>query len=388
MSAADTYDVIIAGAGIVGASVAFHAARQGLKVAVLDGSGPAAAASGASDGAVSVASKRPGLMAALAGASLSYCGDLARPGGVLQGVFHARPSFLLARNKAETDALDRLSEMLADESLPVDVRSDTNAARSRLAGLGAGVTRVLELSGEGHMLGYRAVRAFLLHANAACHWPCRVNAFEAGHDQVTLHTSLGEMRAARLVLATGMGSADLVPDLPLIARSGQLIVTDRATGSDWPDLPGPLTSAAYLLDKSAPAHASGAQTPVVIDPLATGQLLIGSSREDGGSEAQTDFPTIRRILASSVGILPAVAQRRVIRVFAGVRTASADGFPMLGALPHAPNVIVATGFEGDGICLAPLVGQTVAALLTDTIPQADIAALSPARFAQRKVVER
>ncbi|MFZ1681898.1 MAG: FAD-dependent oxidoreductase, partial [Rhizobiaceae bacterium] len=60
MERGDACDVVVVGAGIVGASIAHHLARRGLAVTVIDRIGPAAAASGASDGAVSVASKRPG----------------------------------------------------------------------------------------------------------------------------------------------------------------------------------------------------------------------------------------------------------------------------------------------------------------------------------------
>ena len=381
------YDVIIAGAGIVGASIAWHASRKGLDVAIIDASGPAAAATGASDGAVSVASKRPGIMAKLAGASLSYCRELASQRQVLRGVFHPRPSFLFARSNTEIDALDCLAEMLSDQALPVAVVRDGTADNSSIAGLGACVTRVVELSGEGHMLGFEATRSFLKASGVTCHWPCRLDAFEAGTAQVVLQTSKCEMRAARLVLATGMGSSKLFPQLPLSARSGQLIVTDRAAGPDWPGLPGSLTSAAYLLDKSAPRRIES-QIPVVIDPLATGQLLIGSSREDGGSEIQTDFKTVRSILASGVACLPALANRRIIRVFAGVRTASEDGLPIVGEMPGASNVFLATGFEGDGICLAPLVGKHIAGLLDGEFTHAEFGALSPARFVTKKVAAR
>ena len=78
------------GAGIIGAAIAYHLAIAGLRVAVVDAIGPAAAASGASDGAVSVASKKPGTMARLATPSLLYSRDLAA-GGPLQGAYQPRP---------------------------------------------------------------------------------------------------------------------------------------------------------------------------------------------------------------------------------------------------------------------------------------------------------
>ena len=64
--------VIVIGAGIVGASAAYFLGRAGYAVRILDAVAPAAGATGSADGAVSVASKRPGPMmeAALAGVAL------------------------------------------------------------------------------------------------------------------------------------------------------------------------------------------------------------------------------------------------------------------------------------------------------------------------------
>ena len=81
------FDLVVVGAGIVGASVSWHAAQRGLRVAVVDGIGPAAGASGASDGAVSVASKREGILADVAYESLEYCKELAKRNGPLAGIF-------------------------------------------------------------------------------------------------------------------------------------------------------------------------------------------------------------------------------------------------------------------------------------------------------------
>lgn len=387
MTPARSYDVIISGAGITGASIAWHASQKHLRVAIIDASGPAAGASGAADGAVSVASKKPGIMADLAGRSLTYCKALAGKGQVLEGTFSLRPTFLFGAGQREYDALDRLVHMLADQNLQVSLQRDGRASDSSVPGLGANIGRVIELTGEGHMLGYEAVHAYLSAGSVDRYFPCKLEAFEATRDHVRIQTSLGEMTAGKLVIATGMGTSGLLPDLPLLPRSGQLLVTDRIAGPEWRDIPGPLTSAAYLMDKSEERQTLP-QAPVVIDPLRTGQLLIGSSREDNGTAAQTDFKTVKNIMASAVNCLPALANRRVIRVFAGVRTATGDGMPIVGALPAFPNVIVATGFEGDGICLSATVGREVAEMLCDNRPGFDLTPLSPARFGQAKAVAR
>ena len=125
---------------------------------------------------------------------------------------------------------------------------------------------------------------------------------------------------------------------------------------------------------------------MVIDPLATGQLLIGSSRETGGSERQTDFATVRTLLKSAADCLPALRRRRVLRVFAGVRAATPDAVPYAGLLPGCRNAFVAAGFEGDGICLAPLVGRAFAGWVSSGKTEPGFDRLDPARVTSNQAV--
>ena len=56
-----------------------------------------------------------------------------------------------------------------------------------------------------------------------------------------------------------------------------------------------------------------------------------------------------------------------------------DGLPLIGRA--GSNLIVATGFEGDGICLGPLAGKVVAQLAAGQAPAIDLAPFDPDRFA-------
>jgi glycine/D-amino acid oxidase-like deaminating enzyme len=70
----------------------------------------------------------------------------------------------------------------------------------------------------------------------------------------------------------------------------------------------------------------------------------------------------------------------VIRVFTGVRAAIEDGLPVVGKVPGYLRVWVATGFEGDGICLSALVGREMAAAIAQRTPKDEMKDLSPCRF--------
>lgn len=376
------HDVAIAGAGIIGASIAWHLAQAGLRVVVIDAQGPAAAASGASDGAVSVASKKPGPLARLASASLLYTRDLAAQ-GLLAQAFHARPSYVFGQGEAELAALDALIEKLAQISGPVQVTGDGRAAL--LSGVGPEVERVVALTGEGHMPGHKAVRAYLATPGVTTLWPARVQGIEADDAGVTINLGTTHLRVGHLVAALGTSTQNIFPHLPVQPRAGQLFVTDRGPVGA---LPGSLTAAAYLVAKT---ESTGALPlpPVVIDPLQTGQFLIGSSRENHDDPSRVDFTTMRQLMRRAVDAFPALSGRRIIRAFAGIRAATSDDLPIIGTLRDEPRITIATGFEGDGICLSALMGREVAHLVRGLPPSdaiaADLALLSPNRFTSERV---
>lgn len=376
------FDLVVAGAGVIGASIAWHAVQQGLRVAVVDVIGPAAAASGASDGAVSVASKRPGVLADMANASLAYCYELAQPGGPLEHVFFPRPSYFFSSGEQESHALDQLLEKLREMNGLVKVVSDENKPSNFRLDLGQSVQRLVEIGGEGHMLGYSATNAYLQHARAECFWRTQVTSFDESDGSILVQMGTTSLKAKNLVLALGLGTGQMLPWLPLIPRAGQLIVTDAGQGFVQ-RLPGAMTAASYLLSKSSNTIADF-PTPVVIDPLKTGQFLIGSSREPHNDATRTDLTILKALLARAVDCYPVLKHRRVIRAFTGVRAAIQDGLPVVGKVPGSSRVWVATGFEGDGICLSALVGREMAAAIAQKTHDDEMKDLSPSRFKLKK----
>jgi glycine/D-amino acid oxidase-like deaminating enzyme len=374
--------VIVVGAGIIGACTAYFLAEAGARVTVLDALVPAAGASGASDGAVSVASKRPGPMMRLARQSRAMYVSLARDQSqVLHDVFHQRPTFLFARNALEAELIAQQGQDLISEGEHVQALTRTELL-DRVPGLGPEVRAGLEVGSDGHALGYRVVQRMLAGAQADIKRHHAVQRIATHGGRVTgVVTDKGLLAADKVVITAGMGSHPLLEldagDV-LIPRKGQLIVTDRAVASGAA-MAGPLMSAGYL---AAKRHVTQGLNSInlVIDPLTTGQFLIGGSREVGVADRQTDVHTIATILQEALAAYPALSRQRVLRTFSGVRIGTRDGLPIVGRHPRIEGLLIGTGFEGDGICLAPLMGDALARLIFDRAPMADIAALAPARF--------
>lgn len=381
--------MIVVGAGIVGAACAYFLSQAGYRVRLLETHAPASAASGAADGAVSVASKRPGAMMTTALAGIELYRSLARD-GLLAGLFTARPTVMIAENDDEAASLEGHATALSGGGMKLR-RLEAADLRRDLPSVASSARLGIVVEDEGHAIGYDLVRRFIAASGVRVERETPVTGLvrgPSGRSVVAVSTPNGPVRADHFIIAAGNGSADLIglPDV-MRPRKGQLAVTERAHALAA-SLPGSLMSCAYLLSKDAIKAGSGGTARrfgLVIDPLRTGQFLIGGTREERG-DTTTDLDAVRTMLTSAVRLLPGLAALRVIRTFAGVRTATRDGLPIVGRIPGCDNLLVATGFEGDGICLGPLIARAISQLVAGAAVAVDLAPFSPGRFEQRSLV--
>lgn len=378
---------LIAGCGIVGAATAFFLARRGVDVTLIDREGPAAAATGAADGAVSVASKRPGpmMVAALSGVAL-YRQLLAE--GVLTGLFKPRSTYIVAASEAECAVLEAHVAALASAGVSVETLG-RETVKARFPALSPSTLMGAEVKGDGHAIGYQIVNRLLSASGVTVKRGVSASHLIEGADgRISgIATDKGDFNADAVIVAAGNGTAPLLRlEGVMKPRKGQLLVTERAPALNA-SMPGSIMSGRYLLSKGsqkgAPASARG--YGLVIDPLVTGQFLIGGTREDTDTRHSNDFDAVRHILADAVAMVPDLARLRLLRAFAGVRTAVVDGLPMVGRWPRHENLFVAAGFEGDGICLGPVMGQAIAALVCGEAPALDLTPFQPARFSACEV---
>lgn len=381
--------MVVVGAGIVGAATCYFLSRRGFRVRLIEASAPSAAASGAADGAVSVASKRPGAMMTAALAGIALYRRLERD-GPFAGLFKTRPTVMVAEDDREAERLVEHAAALAGEGMRLR-HLEGQALRRHLPGVAHHVRLAVEVGEEGHAIGYEIVRRLIAASGVTVERGIAVTGLapvDGRTGMTAVRTARGVVEADHVVIAAGGGSAALLglPDATR-PRKGQLVVTERSPALAA-SLPGSLMSCRYLLSKDAIRAASaetGRRFGLVIDPLRTGQFLIGSTREER-DDTGNDHDAVSRLLASAVKLMPALARLRAIRVFAGVRTATRDGLPIVGRMPGFDNLLVATGFEGDGICLGPLIGREIARLVAGETPELDLAPFAPGRFAPRSLV--
>jgi glycine oxidase len=115
-------------------------------------------------------------------------------------------------------------------------------------------------------------------------------------------------------------------------------------------------------------------------PWEDGTLLVGATVEDTGFEERTTVAGVRDLLEAACELVPQAWKAGFAGARAGLRPATTDELPIIGASRVVPNLMYATGHYRNGILLAPLTAQLVADAMIDNRVDPALEAVSPARF--------
>lgn len=332
-------DVLIVGAGIVGAACALECVVSGLTVTVVEpavvGGGATAAGMGHivvmddSEAQFQLTNYSEALWHELAPQLPADCEFL--PCGTLW----------VAADEEEFQEVLRKHQFYSSRNVVSHVLDGSEIAQAEPK-LRPGLAGGLLVSGDCVVYSPCVARYLLEQAEqhgARLLTGQRVLAIEEG--RATL--SDGSYLTAGLVLnAAGTAARDLVPGLDIQPRKGHLLITDRYSGF----VRHQLIELGYL--KSAHSLKSDS-VAFNVQPRLTGQLLIGSSRQYGLEDPAVDYPILSRMLQRAVEYMPELAQLSGIRVWTGFRAATADKLPLIGRAPGFSRVYVASGHEGLGI---------------------------------------
>ncbi|HEX6575650.1 MAG TPA: FAD-dependent oxidoreductase [Gemmatimonadaceae bacterium] len=115
-------------------------------------------------------------------------------------------------------------------------------------------------------------------------------------------------------------------------------------------------------------------------PRASGTIVAGSTMENVGFNSNTTPSGLARVRSAAEEIAPALAVSEITLEWAGLRPITPDMLPIIGRDDEAPNVIYAAGHSRNGILMAPLTGETVAALAVGESVSYDLSQFRPGRF--------
>jgi len=357
-------DILIAGAGIIGCSLALRLAEEKVAVLVLDRGQPGEEASWAAAGMLAPTSEHAQAPAETELAAVSAAlypswiekleGRIKEPLG-----YRSEGTLLVAFSVDEAAQLAGLpGEALAPEE-----------AQQREPALNKKLVAALFLPGDRQVDNRRLLQALLVAAVGAgvefrAGAPAAEWWIESGRMR-GVRTAAGEkLEAGAVVNALGCW-AGTVPPLgrryaPVRPVRGQMLALEAA-----PD---------FL------RHVVRSPRGYLV-PRGGGRLLVGSTMEDAGYDKSVTPSGLRGLLAAAVEIAPGAAGLPFVEAWAGLRPDTPDHLPILGAT-DIKNYFVATGHFRNGILLAPLTAELMTEAILNRKPRLALAPFSPLRFAE------
>lgn len=330
-------DVLVIGAGIFGLSVAYAAHRAGMSVRVLNREGPGAGASGGIVGALTPHAPtkwRP--MMAYQFAALATLAEriasIERASGIATGygrVGRIAPlTDAAAAERAQKDA-NAAREVWGDAA-QMKLRSAPDWIAPEFCAFG-----VLFDNLSARVMPHRYVAALVASLPEGTIERAEVTAVEGR----TVCTGAGERTAGHVVLAPGADGWALLP--PRLRGSG-------------------VKGQAALLDADLRGHPVITHSGLYIIPHADGTVAVGSTSEKSWATTGTD-EKLDDILGRAVALVPALAGRRRVAPWAGIRPRPPGREPLVGAVPGQRGLWLATGGFRIGLGIAHAVGDALVA---------------------------
>ncbi|NUO46862.1 MAG: FAD-binding oxidoreductase, partial [Streptomyces sp.] len=334
MSMRLTCDVVVVGAGMVGAACALYASRAGLDVTVVDRGPVAGGTTGAGEGNLLVSDKEPGPELELALLSGRLWAELAAEPG-LGAAFEYEPKGGLVVASAP-EGLAALEKFAAGQRAAgvdaVSVAGDQlRSYEPHLApAMEGGVyypqdAQVMPTLAAAHLV--RASGARLLTGRT-------VTEVLRGADGAVrgVRTDRGDLHAPAVVNAAGTWGGEVAGlagvHLPVLPRRGFVLVTEP--------LPRRVRHKVYAADYVADVASDSAalQTSPVVEGTAAGPVLIGASRERVGFDRSFSLPAVRELAAGATRLFPFLADVRAMRTYLGFRPYMPDHLPAIGPDPR------------------------------------------------------
>lgn len=374
------YDLIVIGGGIVGMSAAFHAARAGARTLLIDRA-DAGKASLAGAGILDPQSSNIETedWYRLAIPAVDYYSELIEQleaAGIKDTGYARSDSLVVAMSSDEDERFEALQKRIQRHQQhfnwpPADQIHMLNAETATQIFPPIGPIRAgMRLEGAARVDASIFVRALqqLAQQRHGLHMRREsVERLRLEDGRLTGVTVSGErISAESYLIAGGAWSPKLAEQLkfqlPIVPQRGQIahLLLPGVETSDWP-----IVIALH-------GH--------YIVPWPDHRVVVGATREFAGYEPHTTVKGINELLTEALRVAPGLADATIGEVRVGLRPSSPDLLPILGSVPTASNVFLATGHGSTGLQLGPYSGKLVAEMALGRTPDMNLDAYSCTRF--------
>ncbi|MCW3814319.1 FAD-binding oxidoreductase [Micromonospora sp. DR5-3] len=384
-----TADLVVVGAGVVGAASAYFASLAGVRVVVVDRGAIAGGTSSAGEGNLLVSDKEAGPELDLALYSQRvWREELAEHAHLWE--FEAKGGLVVAASEQSVASLRALA--VQQRQGGVEVRDVT---RTELRDYEPHLSP--ELVGGAFYPQDAQVQPMLVAAHllrlarergAQVRTRTEVTGFLRDGTRVTgVRTTDGDIPAGAVLNASGTWAGDLADlagvRVPVLPRRGFVLVTQ-------PMPPRTIRHKVYAAEYVGDVASSDAalQTSPVVEGTAGGTILIGASRERVGFDRTVSGTAIGTLAAKAIALFPILREVRAMRTYLGFRPYCPDHLPVIGPDPRAPDLWHACGHEGAGVGLSAGTGRLIAQAFVGERPDLDLTPFAPDRFGDAEEVLR
>ncbi|MEX3962102.1 NAD(P)/FAD-dependent oxidoreductase [Paraburkholderia sp. EG286B] len=374
-SAVQEADVLVIGGGLHGSSSAFHMARRGASVIVLEADYVGRHSSGVNAGGVRTLGRPlPEIPLALMSREIWHAlpdtiGD--------DGGFVPSGQLKIAETEAELDECRERVALLESHGFTHEKLIDRETVLELEPALAKHVTGGIWVERDGYALPFRTTTAFRLAAQkhgARFHEGTAVTRIEPRGERWIAQTPRGTFAARKLLVTAGAWAGELA----------------RQAGEPVPVHPeGLMLMVTHRVAPFCRATLGATGRPLSFKQFDNGTVVIGGKligiADLPGRHGEVDFMRLVKSAQTVVDLFPHLRHLGVNRAWAGVEAFTADSLPIISASRRTANLYYSFGYCGSGFQLGPACGRLVSELVLDGAPSLSLDAFAIDRFERAAV---
>jgi glycine/D-amino acid oxidase-like deaminating enzyme len=376
-----SYDAIVIGAGAIGAAAAFHLARRGLSVCVVDAHGVASGATGAAEGIVgSIAKRKAGPVTEIVTRSFREVQTLAEElAGPIE--FMSKPGLMVVTHESDAEVLRAFVDKRKRENIEL-CWLDRAESLALEPGLNPAIVGAVYTPAQGIVNPIQLTHAYLAAARrlgAQLHIPARVTDVERrGNRLHGIETTAGRLSSAIVVNAAGSAAGAIAAlagsTIVITPKRAQMLVSEALPAGtlrntiysgavvaaglnrstlDFEDVPSD--------DRQRSAEVANHWQLSSFTQTARGTVLFcGGFGFDEGAGVGVDPRALMAIARNIAELMPAYKGVRIIRAWAGLEPCTPNNLPVIGRSREVENLYHAAGHGNAGVMMSPHTGVLLA----------------------------